>query len=381
MYFKQNKMASNPIKSGIAILSNINAVVYLWMIALLSACGASGEKTKPLPVNAPAAKKETLFAEYGKLSASVQIPGELIAFQQVDLYAKVNSFVQKLYVDVGSAVKQGQLLAAMDAPEIGAQLSGAASRLEALEATYAASKANYERLLETSKTPGTISPNDLDMALARQKSDYAQLQSAKASKREISDTRNYLTIRAPFSGIITARNVSTGAYVGPAGKGSEMPIFTLQQQSKLRLVVSVPEAYSPYLKAKDTISFRITSLPGTSFSGTVQRLAGALDTRIRSQRVEADVDNASGKLLPGMVANVQFLLPGRDSAIILPRSAVGSNAEGVYVIKVVNGKARKTPVSKGREANGNVEVFGDIAAGDRLVKMASDEIREGEEIN
>ncbi len=326
-------------------------------------------------------KTEVIVAENGHLSGAVQIPGELVAFQQVDLYAKVNSFVQQLHADVGSTVTKGQLLATMDAPEINAQLSGAASRLEALEATYAASRSNYERLLETSKTPGTISPNDLDMALARQKSDFAQLQAAKASEREINDNKNYLTIRAPFSGVITARNVSAGAYVGPAGKGSELPIFTLQEQKKLRLVVAVPEAYNQYLRVNDKISFGISSMPGTAFSGTVQRLAGALDTRIRSQRVEADVDNSAGKLLPGMIANVQFSLPGRDSTIVLPRSAVVAAAEGVYIIKVVDGKAKKVMINKGREINGNIEVYGEVSAGDVLIKMANNEIREGENVD
>lgn len=326
---------------------------------------------------APAVETETLVAEHGVLSGAVQIPGELIAFQQVDLYAKVNSFVQKLLVDVGAEVKQGQLLVVLDAPEMNAQLSGAQARLEALEAVYNASRANYDRLLETSKTPGTISPNDLDMALARQKADYAQLQAAKAAQREITDTKNYLSIRAPFSGVITARNVSTGAYVGPAGKGSEKPIFTLQEQKKLRLVISVPETYNPYLRANDEIRFWITSLPGEAFTGKVQRLAGALDTRMRSQHVEIDVDNSDKKLLPGMIANVSIPLPARDRVIVVPQSAVANSAEGVYVIKVVDGKSARTIVKKGREVDGKVEIFGEVKPGDKLVKVASDEIRNG----
>jgi len=351
---------------------------FLFFAAAFVACGPK-ETAEEEPVDEPQVT-EVWVAQKGRLSGSVQIPGELIAYQQVDLYAKVSSFVQKLHVDVGSEVSQGQLLAVMDAPEINAQLSGAASRLQALEAAYAASKANYERLLETSKTPGTISPNDLDMALARQKSDFAQLQAAKASEREITDNKNYLTIRAPFAGIITARNVSTGAYVGPAGKGSEQPIFTLQTQKKLRLVVMVPEAYNQYLRVNDKIDFTIRSMPGMVYSGTVQRLAGALDSRIRSQRVEIDVANNDRKLLPGMIANVDIRLPGSDSSIVAPRTAVISSQENVYVIKVKDGRAAKIPVQTGRTVNEDIEIFGAVAPGDTLVKKASDEIREGEQI-
>ena len=219
------------------------------MVVTLLACSSNKEhkEEKKTSVEKEKASMPTFVLEKGKLSTSLQIPGELLAYQQVDLYAKVNSFVKKLYVDVGSEVKKGQVLASMEAPEINSQLSGAESRLQSSEAIYIASKANYDRLLETSKTPGTISPNDLDIALASQKSDFAQLQSANAAHKEITDNRNYLEIRAPFSGVISARNVSAGAYVGPSGKGSEFPLFTLQEQERLRLAVAVPEAYTSYL--------------------------------------------------------------------------------------------------------------------------------------
>src|SRR6476660_7095338 len=197
----------------------------------------------------------------GRLSSSLQIPGELIAYQQVDLYAKENSFVKKLYVDVGSEVKAGELLVSMEAPELGSQLAGALSNIKSREAIYMASKANYDRLHETSQTPGTISPNDLEQAAARKNSDFAQLEAGKAAYEQIAQTQNYLQIRAPFSGVITARNVNPGAYVGPSGKGSELPLFTLQEQKRLRLVISVPESYTGYLNHKNEVTFTVKSLP------------------------------------------------------------------------------------------------------------------------
>lgn len=379
----RRSMTHMPLLSGrghTRSLQMSRVVVYVLLIfvtaLVLTSCSATAdnEKKTTAEIEKPAAP-EFFLAEKGRLSSSVEIPGELVAFQHVDLYAKVSSFVKKLNADVGSEVKEGQVLAIMEAPEINAQLSGAASRLQALEATYTASKAHYDRLLETSKTPGTISPNDLDIALAKQKSDYAQLQAAKAAEREITDNRNYLTIRAPFSGIITARNVSAGAYVGPSGKGSELPMFTLQEQKKLRLAVAVPEIYSPYLEAKKEIAFSIKSLPGEKFTASIQRLAGALDNRIRSQRIEMDVNNSNKKLLPGMIAAVSIPLPAKDSSIIIPKTALVTSTEGLYVIQSVNGKARWIEVQKGREQGDKVEVFGEIKPGDTLVKRANEEIR------
>jgi membrane fusion protein (multidrug efflux system) len=347
---------------------------------LLAGChSGKGEEGKAAPApEAPATRAFT--AQKGKLSASLGMPGELIAYQQVDLYAKVNSFVKKLYADVGSEVKEGQVLATLEAPEIGSQLSAARSRVQSLEAVYMASKANYDRLYETSKTPGTISPNDLDLALARQKSDHAQWQAARSAYQEVVNNQNYLTVKAPFSGIITARNVSAGAYVGPSGKGSELPIFTLQEQHRLRLAVAVPEAFSPFLQQQNAVEFTVKSLPGKVFKAQMNRLAGALDNRLRSQRVEMDVYTKDRELLPGMVAEVTIPMPARDSAFVVPSTAVVASAEGIYVLRSRGGRAEKVPVQKGREAEGKTEVYGGLVPGDTLLTNGTEELRTGEAV-
>jgi membrane fusion protein (multidrug efflux system) len=355
------------------------AVGSAFLTSVMQGCNSStGEPANDKTATAPAPITTEIFPlQKGMLSTSLQIPGELIAFQQVDIYAKENSFVKKLYVDIGSQVKTGQLLATMEAPELNSQLSGAESKLKSQEALYIASKANYDRLVETSKTPGTISPNDLDLALAKKNSDYAQLEAAKAAYGEIAVTKNYLEIRAPFNGVISLRNVNTGAYVGPSGKGSEYPLFTLQDQKKLRLVVAVPEAYTGYLHDNDTISFTVDAFPNQQFSAQVKRLAGALDDRLRSQRIEMDVTNDNKKLLPGMVADVHIPLSTRDSTFIVPKSAIVNSQESVFVIRVVNNKAEWVDVKKGRESDGRTEIYGKLAPGDYLVNTASEEIRNG----
>lgn len=360
-----------------------NSLLIFAVTGFIVSCSSNKEKKQE--ADKPVAKEEketlaTISPEKGVLSSSLQIPGELVAFQQVDIYAKVNSFVKKLNADVGSEVKKGQLLATMEAPEINSQLSGAESRLQSLEALYIASKANYERLVETSKTPGTISPNDLDIADAKQKSDYAQLLSAKAAYKEITDNRNYLEIRAPFSGVISARNVSAGAYVGPSGKGSELPLFTLQEQEHLRLAVAVPEAYTGYLTNKSKVEFSVRSLPSEKFTAAISRRAGALDSRYRSERIEMDVINKDKRLLPGMVAEINISLPGRDSTFIVPKTAVVNSSEKVFVIKVADGKARWVTVKKGREVNDKVEIYGDLSPNDILLKSASEEIRDDSQV-
>ncbi|TWI84026.1 RND family efflux transporter MFP subunit [Chitinophaga japonensis] len=362
------------------------AVTAVVLAVIWQGCGTSAahdEEAAKKTAAAAAPALETFPLQKGTLSSSIRIPGELTAFQRVDLYAKVSSFVKKLYVDVGSEVRTGQLLVTMEAPELNAQLAGAESRLKSQEAIYLSSKATYDRLLETSKTPGTVSQNDLDIAFAKQKSDLAQLDAAKAAYREISDTRNYLEIRAPFNGVISQRNVSAGAYVGPAGKGSDLPIFTLQEQRKLRLVVSVPEAYTGYLDNNSEVAFTVRAQPEATFKAKVARLSGALDEQLRAQRIEMDVANDDKKLLPGMVAEVAIpLSTGSDHAFVVPATAVLNSTRGVYVIKVVDGKAVWVPVRTGQSAEGQTEIYGDsLALNDVIVKTASEEIREGAPVN
>jgi len=165
-----------------------------------------------------------------KLNSTITVPGELIPYQEVDLYAKINSYVKNLFVDIGSEVHPGQLLATLEAPEINSQLAEAESRIKQMEAVYFASKATYDRLYNTSKTPGTVSENDLEQAEAKKNSDLANVDAAKSSYKEVAANVAYLEIRAPFDGVITSRNVNLGAYVGPGGKGTD-PLFVLQEQN------------------------------------------------------------------------------------------------------------------------------------------------------
>jgi membrane fusion protein (multidrug efflux system) len=345
--------------------------------AVSTGCGRSDAKNKKTLPAAGSPGLEGFPVKKGSLSSALTVPGELNAFQQVDIYAKVNSFVQKLYVDVGTEVITGQLLARMDAPELNSQLDGAESKLKSQEAVYLASKTNYDRLLETSKTPGTISSNDLDIAFAHQKSDQETLDADKAAYREIADTKNYLEIRAPFSGVISARNVSAGAYVGPSGKGSDAPLFTLQEQKKLRLIVSVPEAYSTSVKQNETVNFTVKSLPGQLFTARVARQAGVLDTRLRAQHIEMDVINNDKRVLPGMVTEVNIPLSGNADSFVVPSGAVLNSTTGIFVIKVADGKMSWVPVETGRMAGNQTEVFGKLIAGDTLLNNVSEEMREG----
>ena len=353
------------------------AVVYLAWVYCSGCNSASSEPPKRGPAGAEVHSVETFVAQKGKLVSVLQIPAELIAYRQVDLYAKVNSFVKDLKVDIGSEVGAGQLLATLEAPELSAQQSGAESRLKSLEAIYTSSNATYNRLLTTSKTPGTISGNDLEIALAKKNSDLAQLDAAKAAYQETGTILGYLIIRAPFPGVISSRNVNLGAYVGPAGKGSELPVFTLQQLDHLRLVISVPEAYKAFVRKEDEVKFKVKAYPQEVFTAKIARRSEALDRQLRSERIELDVYNTDKKLSPGMVAEAMLNLSGQDSSFVVPKSAVVNSAEGVFMNRIVDHKTQRMEVTKGRETDSLTEVFGNIHPGNVFAKKGSEELRNG----
>ncbi|MBF4471355.1 efflux RND transporter periplasmic adaptor subunit [Flavobacterium sp. HJJ] len=349
------------------------SALFFSALFLLNSCNSKKEETVVTEIEP---KTETFLLQKEKLTTELRLPAELTGFQQVDLYAKVSSFVKVLKVDIGSEVKKGQLLIVLEAPEISSQLAAAESRLKSMEAIYATSKSTYSRLYETSKVEGTISKNDLEMANGKKNSDYAQYQAAIAAHKEVSIMKGYLEIRAPFDGVVSARNVNLGTLVGPA---SSLPLLTIQQQDKLRLAVSIPELYTGYLHQGDEMSFNVKSLPDT-FKATIQRMSGALDLKLRSERVEMDVHNTKGSLLPGMVAEVLLPLNAKDSTFVIPKTALVNSAEGIFVIKVVNHKATRVDVKKGREIDDKIEIFGDLNSNDKMVKIASEEIKEGDDI-
>jgi RND family efflux transporter MFP subunit len=209
------------------------------------------------------------------------------------------------------------------------------------------------------------------------RSDSANVEAAKSAYKVITANRDYLQIRAPFDGVITVRNINLGAYVGPAAGSGNLPLFVIEDHKRLRLVISVPENYTGGLHDGSEVTFSVKALQGEKFTAPVKRLAGALDQKLRSERLEVDVINKDNRLLPNMYADVNVPLPARDSSFIVPKTAVVTSTEKVFVIKVVNNHAEWVDVQKGMEAGDNLEIHGDIKTGDQIVKGASEEIRNG----
>jgi RND family efflux transporter MFP subunit len=325
-----------------------------------------------------------------QLSKTTNIPGELKPFQAVDLHAKVTGFVETVNVDRGSRVKTGDVLALMVAPEMEARRAEAEARiataeaeLSQAEATLAGSEGTYKRLEEASKTPGVVAGNDVVLAEKAAEANRARvgalqksILSAKAALRAVEETLAYLRVSAPFDGVISARQAHPGSLVGPEGSG-RMPLFRIEQIHRLRLVAPVPEAFTQSIRKGTRVSFTVPAFPGQTFAGVVSRPAYSLDPQTRTMPVELDVDNGSGRLAPGMYAEIAWPISRGSESLFVPASAIKATTERIFVVRVRDGKAEWVDVRRGSTEGQLVEVSGNLQAGDTVVLRATDEIRPG----
>jgi membrane fusion protein, multidrug efflux system len=322
------------------------------------------------------------------VSRTIELPGEFLPFLTVSLHAKIQSYVDRVLVDRGRVVKEGELLVQLSAPEIEAQVAEAESKVQAIEADRMQAEAQldaaqntYDRLKAASQTPGAVAGNELiqaekqrDAARALVNSRQQASKAATAAVRSIRDLQSYLRIMAPFSGVITDRLVHPGALVGP---GNDIVLLVLQQISHLRLVVPVPEEDAGEVDNGATVSFRVPAWPGRSFSGKIARISHALDQKTRTMPVELDVINSDGLLSPGMYPSVKWPVHRSAPSLFVPKTSVVTTTERTFVVRDQNGKAEWVDVKKGAADGDMIEVIGNLKPGDMVLQWATDEMREG----
>ncbi len=315
------------------------------------------------------------------------LPGELAPFLKVDLRARVSGFVERVEVDRGSAVKQGQLLVLLSAPELTARRAAAEARVPAVDSQRAeaqarlvAAESTYERLRLATATPGAVAENEV--VLARQAVEVARAavaalensrHAAEDEARSLRELEGFLKVIAPFDGTITARYVDPGALVGPAAA----PLLCLEQSTSLRLVVEVPEAEVGGILEGARMSFTVPAFPGVPFRGVVSRIAHSLDPKTRTMPVELDVRNPDGRLAPGMYPEVTWPVRRASASLLVPPSSIATTTERSFVIRVRDGRAEYVAVTRGATVGDLVEVLGALRPADEILRRGTDEIREG----
>jgi membrane fusion protein (multidrug efflux system) len=322
------------------------------------------------------------------VSRMVELPGEFLPFLSVSLHARVPGYVDRVLVDRGSLVKQGDLLVELTAPEMSSQIAEAeskvlvadADRLQA-EAQLGAAQSTYDRMRTASDTPGAIAGNELiqaakqvDAAKALLNSRQQASRAAEAAVRSLQDLKAYLQIPAPFEGVVTERLIHPGALVGP---GNDVALLVLQQVSQLRLVVPVPEEDIGGLVTGANVPFQVPAWPERNFTGTIARISHALDPKTRTMAVELDVMNRDGTLAPGMYPAVKWPVRRSRASLFVPKTSVVVTTERTFVVRNQNGQAEWVDVKTGASDGVLVEVLGNLKPGDKIVRRATDEIRNG----
>jgi RND family efflux transporter MFP subunit len=292
------------------------------------------------------------------VSGFVELPGEFQPYLSVTLYSRVAGFVENVLVDRGSIVKQRDLLVELSAPEMKAQIAEAESKVRAAEADRiqaeaqaAAAQSTLDRLTEAAKTPGAIAGNELVLAEKQVDAQKALVDSRRQSSRAaqaavdaLKTMESYLKITAPFDGVVTDRLVHPGAL---AGANTNSPLLIIQQVSKLRLTVAVPEENVGGIVHGTNVVFKVPAYPERTFSGTVARMARSLDAKTRTMPVELDVINKDGALAPGMYPSVTWPVRSSQAALFVPKTSVVTTTERTFVIREKSGKAEWVDVRKG----------------------------------
>lgn len=358
--------------------------------AIVCLCGVAAVQPPPAspPASAgPAPSVNVVRVVAQTLDRPLSLPGDLAAFQDVEIRARVQGFVDAIAVDRGSIVRKGQLLMRLVAPELTAQRreadakvqSARSQRVEA-DAKLASDEATYQRLKNASATPGVVAGNDLETAQKTVEAARARVQvwqqneeAARDAARSIRDIESYLRITAPFDGIVTERSVHVGSLAGPA-----LPaLLRLQQIATLRLTVAVPEAAVAGAQPNQIVAFTVPAYPGETFTGKVARIARALDPKTRTMAVELDVPNPSFRLAPGMYATAAWTMRRSAPSLFVPPSAIATTTERTFVVRVRNDRTEWVDVKRGAAMRQLVEVFGDVREGDLVAVRGTDELRAG----
>ncbi len=360
------------IKKQVAIFFMLPVMAFLF-----AACTSKTEERKSVPINKEAVKPvvyKTTPVQFINPEYEISLPAELEPYEQVAVFAKVPGFVKKLYVDRGSRVRKGQLLAVLEAPEMNQKYLSDKSSEQKEYNDYLYAKQAYDRMIDASATTGAVAAIELDRAKTAMESAKSAYESSRAGTAGTAQLQNYLRITAPFDGIIMEKKVSVGAL---AGAGSGQPLFMMAQENRLRLTLSLPEKHAASIKQGMPATFTISSQPDKVFNTTLSRTSGLLSQQDRSLTLEFDVDNSSGKLQGGDYAQVKLKLQRKAPSYWVNSKSVLNNQMGTFVLTLNNNEVRRIPVKEGIRLDSLTEVFGNLSLQDNIILKPSEEIKEG----
>jgi RND family efflux transporter MFP subunit len=311
----------------------------------------------------------------GSNDQAIELPGNTQAFTDAPIYARTSGYLKKWYFDIGAHVKQGQLLAEIETPELDEQLEQAENQLKTAEANLQLSQVTADRWVFLEKS-SVVSKQERDQAVSDLNAKRATADSDRANVARLQKLQEFEHVYAPFDGVITARNTDIGDLI-QGDNTTPKELFHLAAVGKLRVYISVPEVYATAIKSGETVTLTLDAFPGEKFTGTLVRDSNSIDQISRTLRVEVDVDNPTGRLLPGAYAFVHLDLPSAANAVTVPTNTLLFRAEGLRVAVVRNGEAKLVPITIGHDYGSTVEVLNGLTPEDAVILDPSDSIMDG----
>ena len=338
-------------------------------LAALAGCGRSPAEVPQKA--APPVTVQTVVPKRGEIARTITLPSfRILAYQEATLYAKVSGYLKTLTVDKGDVVKEGQLLAEIEVPELLADETQ-------YKAETAVCRTNYERMAEArTKAPDLVIPQTVDDL-------RGQWEVAQAKLQRTQTLLQYARIVAPFEGVITARFVDPGAFIPAATAGStpqSAALVTLMDYRRVRVQVFVPEMEVPFIKNGVPAQVMVEELPGRPFPGTITRFAHALDQATKTMLAEIEIANPTGDLRPGAYASVRLEVERKTDALLVPVQALVVEKAGSFLFTVTDGRAKKTPVHTGFNDGINVEVA-DAKPDQPVILVGKQTLTDGQPVN
>jgi RND family efflux transporter MFP subunit len=355
----------------------VAGVLGLGTVSGIRARSATDTTLKHAATDAAVLPVNVVSPQRGAPMLEIRLPGTTQAFTDAPIFARTNGYVKAWYFDIGAHVKQGQLLAVIETPEVDQQLQQARADLETAQANLRQAQITADRwqaLLESD----SVSKQETDVAVSALSAMKATVNSNVANVRRLEQLQGFQKIFAPFDGVITARNVDIGVLVNAGSTTtSGRELFHMTAIRTLRVFVAVPEIYSRAARAGTSATLTLDEYPGRSFHGTLVRTANAIDLTSRTLNVEVDVDNPGGELLPGAYVFVHLKLPAQVASVTVPANTLLFRAEGLQVAVVRNGEAQLVPVTIGRDYGATVEIRSGLQPTDQVIVSPSDSLTSG----
>jgi multidrug efflux system membrane fusion protein len=309
------------------------------------------------------------------------LPGSLLAYEESPIYARTNGYLVRWYKDIGSRVTKGELLARIDTPEVDQELNQSRAARQQIVAQMELAKITADRWQNLLKTD-SVSAQEVDQNTSGYKQAQANLAASDANVRRLEQLEGFKEVYAPFTGVLTRRNVDPGALINAGAQAAGRELFDIARVDPLRVYTSVPQAYAPFIRVGAKTFVTLQELPGQRFLAIVARTAEAIDPATRTLLTEVDVPNKDGRLLPGSFGEVHFAVGNGVNKVTVPVNTMLFRAEGPRVAVVgPDGKVQLRPINIGRDYGTTLEILGGVSPTDQIVVNPADSLEDGQPVN